>query len=183
MNEIATAIIGLAGVIIGSLITIAGQWLGEKHKKSRELAYAAVVIAFTAKRLASETLDIASDFDVFQQTSNEEHNHYPHDTPALDLTDFDINWRVIPDRCLDRLFECRARLSENAKFYNKPMAYNMDTVACDACKLLDLIEICDMLLAVASELREKAKMSKDEPLAVRGSSRDYYIERLQMYAR
>jgi uncharacterized membrane protein len=55
MNEIIAAAFGLMGAIVGSIITLAGQWRYEKTNKSRELSYAAIVISYATKMLASRT--------------------------------------------------------------------------------------------------------------------------------
>ncbi len=182
-NEITTAVIGLIGVIIGSLIAIAGQWATEKQKKNRELAYAAVVIGYAAERAYLESLNIVEDFELFQLYDNEEHQHFPHDTPVIALSELGIDWKVISIRFLDKLFECRARLTGNARIYDTTMGKNMDCVRFDAYKIMDLIEICDGLLAVAVDLRKAARMPIAGTLLEQGESKEHYVARLEKYVR
>ena len=91
-------------------VTLAGQWRYEKTNKNRELSYAAIVISYAAKKLASSTWDAVNNFDEYQQLYNEEHRHFPCDTPMLDLNSFDINWKAVPISCLDKIFEYSNRL-------------------------------------------------------------------------
>jgi hypothetical protein len=180
--EIVSATIGLAGVIIGSMIAIVGQWLTEKKKHSRELAYAAVLLAYTAKILKRDILNIVQNFDEFQHV-NDEQRHYPHISLILALDELDVNWKVVPIRSLDRIFECRARLKSNEDIYDTPMAANMDCVQCDAIKLLDLIEIGDMLVDAASGLRAEARIPKDQALVRLSEEAAFYVEQLRRYAK
>jgi hypothetical protein len=128
MNEIIAAAFGLMGAIVGSIITLAGQWRYEKTNKNRELSYAAVVISYAAKKLASRTWDAINNFDEYQQVYNKEHRHFPCGTPMLDLNSFDINWKAVPISCLDKIFECSNRLEIKAKYLNTPMASNTDLI-------------------------------------------------------
>jgi len=180
--EIVSATIGLVGVIIGSFITIVGQWLTEKKKNNRELAYAAVLLAYTAKMLKRDILNIVQNFDEFQHV-NDEHRHYPHVSPVIALGELDINWKVVSISSLDRIFECRARLKTNEDIYDTPMAANMDCVECDANKLLDLIEIGDMLVDAASGLRAEARIPKDQVLVGPSEEAAFYVEQLRRYAK
>jgi hypothetical protein len=145
MNEIIAAAFGLMGAIVGSIITLAGQCRHEKTNKNRELSYAAIVISYATKMLACRTWDANNNFDEYQQLYNEEHRHFPCDTPMLDLNSFDINWKAVPISCLDKIFECSNRLEIKAKYLNTTMASNMDVVECDAYMLLEQIEIIDTL--------------------------------------
>ena len=164
MNEIIAAVFGLVGAIIGSIITLAGQWRNEKTNKNRELAYAAIVISYAAKNIASSTWNAVHSFDEYQQVYNEEHRHFPCNTPMLSLNSFDINWKVVPISCLDKIFECSNRLELNEKYLNTPMASNMDAVECDAYILLEQIEIIEILLSAALRLRKEARIPEDKAL-------------------
>lgn len=180
--EIVSATIGLVGVIIGSLISIAGQWLTEKKKNNRELAYAAVLLAYTAKMLKRDILNIVQNFAEFQH-GNEQDLHYPYDSPIIALDELDINWKVVSIRSLDRIFECRARIKSYEDIYGTPMAANMGCVQCDAIVLLGLIEIGDMLVDAASGLRAEARIPKDQALVGLSEEAASYVKQLRRYAK
>ena len=183
MNEIIAGVFGLMGAIIGSIITLAGQWRYEKTNKNRELSYAAIVISYAAKKLASSTWDAVNNFDEYQQLYNEEHRHFPCDTPMLDLNSFDINWKAVPISCLDKIFECSNRLEIKEKYLNTPMASNMDVVECDAYMLLEQIEIIDTLFSAALRLRKEARIPQDKDLEDEHETAEKYRCLLKKYTR
>jgi len=183
MNEIIAAAFGLMGAIVGSIITLAGQWRYEKTNKNRELSYAAIVISYAAKKLASSTWDAINNFDEYQQVYNKEHRHFPCDTPMLDLNSFDINWKAVPISCLDKIFECSNRLEIKQQYLNTPMASNMDVVECDAYMLLEQIEIIDTLLSAALRLRKEARIPEDKDLEDEHETAAKYRCPLKRYTR
>ena len=183
MNEIIAAAFGLMGAIVDSIITLAGQWRHEKTNKNRELSYAAIVISYATKMLACRTWDAINNFDEYQQLYNEEHRHFPCDTPMLDLNSFDINWKAVPISCLDKIFECSNRLEIKAKYLNTTMASNMDVVECDAYMLLEQIEIIDTLFSAALRPRKEARIPEDKGLEDEHETAEKYRFLLKKYTR
>ena len=151
MSEAQAAIIGFAGAIIGSAITLISQEIKDTRKIKREQIHGAIVISLAASKFATECVAIADDYAEYDR--DQEDFPFRYKTPEMQLESLSVDWRVVPPGLAARLFSCQERLMLQSFSFNE----NMDYEEINDHDIANLLDIGIDFLVASMELRHIAR--------------------------
>ena len=96
---VITGVIGIAGVLAGSLITVVQAAVGAWVKRRKEAAYLAILVVAHLDRLAASCLYVAlDDGSEYGRPAGEQGEEYRATTSAPEFKPLEINvdWKVLP---------------------------------------------------------------------------------------
>jgi hypothetical protein len=148
LSEAQAAIIGFAGAIIGSTITLIGQEIKDTRKIKREQIHGAIVISLAASKFAAECNAITEYYS--QYDLEQEDFPFRYKTPEMQLESLPVDWRVVPPDLAARLFSCQERLMLLSFNFN----WNLDYEESNDHDILYLVDIGIDFLIASMELKQ-----------------------------
>lgn len=97
VNTIIPAAIGLAGVVIGSLIGVAKDWLLSGSKKKKDIEYLAARVVTVLDEFAEGCASVAGDNGTSYGEPDEQGCYSPQvDPPEISFHDLEVAWTALP---------------------------------------------------------------------------------------
>lgn len=97
MNTIIPAAIGLAGVVIGSLIGVAKDWLLNGSKKKKDMEYLAARIVTVLDEFAESCASVAGDNGTSYGQPDEHGCYSPQvEPPEISFHGLEVEWTALP---------------------------------------------------------------------------------------
>lgn len=92
-----TAIFGLLGVIVGSILTLAREWYFHRQKNKKELEYLVVIVSCTLDAYVQQCADVVADDGLYQGQPDQEGFHrIQTDTPKFEPLELSVEWKALP---------------------------------------------------------------------------------------
>ena len=151
LSEAQAGIIGFAGAIIGSAITLIGQEIQDTRKIKREQIHGAIVISLAASKFATECNAITNDYREYDLDQEEYRYHYKR--PEMQLESLSVDWRVVPPVLAARLFGYQESLMLLSFSFNG----NLDNEEINDHDIINLVDIGIGFLVASKELRQIAR--------------------------
>ena len=92
-----SAIFGLIGVVVGSLLSTANDWWFENRSRQKNLEYLSIRIVSIFDHFINSCLDVCRDDGLL---NNDGYRVPQVDTPKLDLSTLDVEWKSVPTNYL-----------------------------------------------------------------------------------
>ena len=111
-----SAIFGLAGVIIGGLLSIAKDWWIQKQNKIKAAEYLSIQVAYALEQYAFHCSDVVNDDGLCYGQPDKDGWYRPQVTrPNFDPKSFDVEWKALPIEFMYDIlnFPYKAKLAED----------------------------------------------------------------------
>lgn len=100
-----SAIFGLIGVVLGSVLTGIKEWWFKLRTSKKESEYLSIQVAFSLERFASECVDVVNDDGLFQgQYGSDGCCSFQVSTPKFNPHTIDVEWKSIPAELMYKIF-------------------------------------------------------------------------------
>ncbi|UCV13693.1 hypothetical protein [Quatrionicoccus australiensis] len=104
-----SAVFGLIGVVIGSLLTIAKEWWFQQRRAKKDATYLSIKVSCELLKFAGSCANVAGD-------SGEEDGNgccIPRtSTPSFKPEMFDVEWKALPDRLMFEILDLPFKIEQ-----------------------------------------------------------------------
>jgi hypothetical protein len=92
-----SAVFGLLGVVIGSLLTVAKEWWFQNRKSRKDAEYLSIQVSCELERYAARCAEVVADDGLCEGRPDENGYCTPQVTPPeFDPRSFDVEWKALP---------------------------------------------------------------------------------------
>lgn len=99
VSAVISAAAGISGVLLGNSFVAVKEWLTNRSKRQKELAYLAIIVVSHLDRFANGCLHVALDngTEYGRPAGRNEEEYTPTTTPPdFQPLDIDVEWKVLP---------------------------------------------------------------------------------------
>lgn len=105
-----TAVFGLIGVVVGSLLTLAREWWFQRRKNKKDREYLVVIVSCALDAYARQCADVVADDGLYQgQTDEHGYHRIQTDTPEFESEKLGVEWKSLPADLLYQILSLPAQ--------------------------------------------------------------------------
>lgn len=101
-----SAVFGLIGVVVGSLLTVVKEWWFHERKNKKDAQYLVIVVSASLERYALGCMEVVLDQGLCDGQYDEDGCRAPQtSTPIFDTKDFAVDWKSLPAALMYRIMD------------------------------------------------------------------------------